>query len=135
MTIPDSVTSVDGNPFIACPLAVMDMSSGNAMYELIDGVLYDRQEKMLVSYSVARKTRMQYLKTCVKSRTLLTPLFFDRQDAAERGGGDAQPLRDGDIVLNRLRYPVPTHDQHMGAAQEVAGHIDGVFVFLRDFVV
>lgn len=53
--IPSSVTSIVNNPFVGCPLKNIGVSSRNQAYEQVDGVLYDRREKMLVSYPTARK--------------------------------------------------------------------------------
>jgi hypothetical protein len=55
VTIPDSVTSIERNPFFNCPLTDIDVSTNNPMYEQIDGVLFEKERKMLVSYPSARE--------------------------------------------------------------------------------
>jgi len=50
VAIPASVTSIKANPFYGCPLESIPVSPGNAVYELIGGVLFDRHEKKLVAY-------------------------------------------------------------------------------------
>jgi len=53
--IPASVTSIEANPFIGCPLERVDVSLGNPAYEQIGGALFDKREKKLVAYPAARK--------------------------------------------------------------------------------
>jgi len=49
--IPDSVTSIGRNPFAYCDaMSQINVSPNNSAYESIDGVLFDKQQKMLVSY-------------------------------------------------------------------------------------
>jgi len=55
VTIPDSVTNIVRNPFIGCPITAITMSSDNVAYELIDGVLFDREQGMLVTYPGGRE--------------------------------------------------------------------------------
>jgi len=55
MAIPASVTSMGSNPFGSTPLKSIGVSPDNPMYEAIDGVLFDKRQKMLVSYPDARK--------------------------------------------------------------------------------
>ena len=55
MSIPASVNSIDDNPFVGCPLARFDVSPDNPIYVQIDGVLFDKRQKMLVSYPSARE--------------------------------------------------------------------------------
>jgi len=55
VTIPASVTSIGSNPFDGSPLMYIDVSSGNPTYASIDGVLFDKQRKMLVTYPSAKE--------------------------------------------------------------------------------
>ncbi len=55
VTIPESVTEIGSNPFPASPLKSIVVSPGNPAYELIDGVLFDKRQKKLVSYPGARE--------------------------------------------------------------------------------
>lgn len=55
VTLPGSVTSIGANPFVFCPLRSISVADGNPAYEQIEGVLFDKQQKMLVSYTGAWK--------------------------------------------------------------------------------
>jgi len=56
VTIPDSVTSIGVNPFAFCPLLLnINVSSNSLAYEQMDGVLFDKQRKMLISYPGGRE--------------------------------------------------------------------------------
>ena len=55
VTIPASVVEIDGNPFDACPMEYIDVAADNPVYEQVDGVLFDKGQKMLVVYPGARK--------------------------------------------------------------------------------
>lgn len=55
MTIPAGVIRIGDNPFVGCALKRFDVSPDNPIYEQIDGVLFDKQQKMLVSYPSARE--------------------------------------------------------------------------------
>ena len=55
VTIPASVTNIGVNPFRARSLEHIEVSSNNPTYEAVDGVLFDKQQKMLVSWPHARK--------------------------------------------------------------------------------
>jgi hypothetical protein len=55
VTIPNNVVSIGSNPFRACPLPAIKVSDDHPVYAQIDGVLIDKQQKMLVSYPSARK--------------------------------------------------------------------------------
>jgi len=55
ITIPDSVTSIGMYPFYRCPLTYINVSPNNPVYEDIDGVLFDKQRQMLISYPGARE--------------------------------------------------------------------------------
>jgi len=48
--IPNSVMGIGLNPFLGCPLAYIDVSSDNPVYAQIDGVLFNMQQKKLVSF-------------------------------------------------------------------------------------
>ena len=54
VTIPDSVTSIGVNPFYNSALVSISVSPGNPTYIHIDGVLFDKQREMLVSYPGSR---------------------------------------------------------------------------------
>ena len=54
VTIPDSVTTVGGNPFTDCPnLTDIIVSPDHPTLATIDGVLFDKTEKKLISYPCA----------------------------------------------------------------------------------
>jgi len=53
VTIPISVTSIGVNPFGGSPLSYIDVSPDNPIFEQIDGVLFDKQKKKLISYPMA----------------------------------------------------------------------------------
>ena len=55
VTIPDSVTSIGTNIFGSCPLMQIDIASNNPVFESIDGVLFNREQKMLISYPNGKK--------------------------------------------------------------------------------
>lgn len=55
VSIPASVTGIVGNPFAGCPLESIDLAADNPVYELAEGVLYDKQHKTLVLYPAARE--------------------------------------------------------------------------------
>ena len=55
VTLPDSVTSIGENPFSGCPLEYISVSANNPAYESIEGVLFDKQQKMLVTYPYTRE--------------------------------------------------------------------------------
>jgi len=55
ISIPESVTSIGPNPFAGCPLTYIAVAPGNPVFESIDGVLFDKQQKTLVSYPYARE--------------------------------------------------------------------------------
>ena len=55
VTIPASVTSIGTNPFRSCPRARIEVASKNPIFESIDGVLFDKEQKLLISYPCARK--------------------------------------------------------------------------------
>jgi len=56
VTIPDGITSIDARLFVDCYfLTRIDVSPNNPVYEDVDGVLFDKQRKMLVYYPSARE--------------------------------------------------------------------------------
>ena len=56
MMIPTSVTQIVFNPFERCAsLISIDVASGNPVFESVDGVLFDKSQKMLVSYPCGKK--------------------------------------------------------------------------------
>lgn len=54
VTIPAGVTDIGRNPFEGCPLTSIDVAADNPVYEQVDGVLFDKEQKMLVAYPHAR---------------------------------------------------------------------------------
>ena len=56
VTIPAGVTRIGGNPFEGCPLTSIDVAANNPVYVQIDGVLFDKHQKTLVTYPHARTT-------------------------------------------------------------------------------
>ncbi len=56
MTIPDSVTSIEGSSFFDCPsLTMIDVGKGNLNYASIDGVLYSKNINTLIEYPMGRE--------------------------------------------------------------------------------
>ena len=54
ITIPDSIVRIDDNPFCYCPkLKEIKVSPDSPAFALIDGVLFNKQEKSLVAYPLA----------------------------------------------------------------------------------
>jgi len=53
--IPASVTEIAGNPFRNCPMEYLDVAAGNPVFEPVDGVLFDRQQKLLVACPGAKE--------------------------------------------------------------------------------
>jgi len=49
-TIPAGVVEIAGDAFDACPLAYIEVDADNPVYEAVDGVLFDKQHKALVTY-------------------------------------------------------------------------------------
>ena len=49
ITIPDSVTSIGDGLFLFCPATII-VSSNHPVLEIVDGVLFDKTEKRLISY-------------------------------------------------------------------------------------
>ena len=54
MNIPAGVNNIAGTSFYGCVLTHFDVSPDNPVYEQIDGVLFDKQQKKLLSYPSAR---------------------------------------------------------------------------------
>jgi len=54
ISIPDSVIDIGINPFAGCNLTSFSGPSNSPVYEVRDGVLYDKQQKMLISYPGAK---------------------------------------------------------------------------------
>jgi len=54
VTIPAGVTDIGRNPFEGCPMTHIDVAADNSVYEQVDGVLFDKQQKTLVAYPHAR---------------------------------------------------------------------------------
>jgi len=55
VTIPASVTSIGSNPFMLCPLSHIGVSPDNPIFQQLDGVLLDKQQRRLVAYPMARE--------------------------------------------------------------------------------
>ena len=56
MVIPSSVTSIGDSLFASCSfLEFIDVSPDNPVYADIDGVLFDKREKVLIAYPDARE--------------------------------------------------------------------------------
>ena len=56
--IPDSVTSIDVNAFYGClRLQAIEVSENNPYFTSVDGVLFDKAEKTLLSYPRGKATR------------------------------------------------------------------------------
>jgi len=53
--IPASVTEIAGNPFRGCPIKSIDVAAGNPAYELVEGVLFHKEQKTLVICPGARE--------------------------------------------------------------------------------
>lgn len=49
ITLPDSVTVIDSNPFVGCSAEIL-VSPEHPNLEVIDGVLFDKNEKKLIAY-------------------------------------------------------------------------------------
>jgi len=62
-------------------------------------------------------------------------LALDGEDAVQGGGGDAQALGGGDVVLHRLVDAPPADHQDAGAAEIVAGDVEAVLMLLGDGIV
>ncbi len=62
-------------------------------------------------------------------------LALDGQYALKGGGGDAQPLGHGDVVLHGLGDGMPAHHQHPGAPEQVAADVDAALVLLGNRVI
>lgn len=55
ITIPDSIVKIEGNPFQDCnQLSSFSISSDHPVFAVIDGVLFDKNEKKLVCYPHAQ---------------------------------------------------------------------------------
>ena len=66
---------------------------------------------------------------------LSAPLSLDGQNALKGGGGDPQPLGNGDVVLHGLGDGMTAHHQHMRAAEQVAPHVDAALMLLGNGVI
>ena len=67
--------------------------------------------------------------------TSAAALALDGQDALQRGGGDAQPLGHGNVVLHGLGDGMSAHHQHPGAPEQVAANVDAALVLLGNRVI
>ena len=57
--LPSNLESIDGNPFIYCPLLKeISISPLNSTFTVIDNVLFDRSMKMLMVYPQAKTGKM-----------------------------------------------------------------------------
>ena len=66
---------------------------------------------------------------------LSAPLSLDGQNALKGGGGDPEPLGNGDVVLHGLGDSMTAHHKHMRAAEQVAPHVYAALVLLGNGVV
>lgn len=66
---------------------------------------------------------------------LSAPLSLDGQNALKGGGGDPEPLGNGDVVLHGLGDGMTAHHQHMRAAEQVAPHVDAALMLLGNGVI
>lgn len=56
INLPDSLTEIDNSPFSYCPeLTEIHISAEHPAFEVIDGVLFGKQDKKLISYPRATK--------------------------------------------------------------------------------
>ena len=56
ITLPDSLRTIEGNPFIFCKyLQQFTVSESHPVFEVINGVLFDRESHKLVSYPVGKE--------------------------------------------------------------------------------
>ena len=53
--IPDSVTSIEGNPFARCQNIDLVVSPDHPVFSTIDGVLFSKPDKRLISYPLAKE--------------------------------------------------------------------------------
>ena len=67
--------------------------------------------------------------------TVALTLALYGQNALQGGGGDAQPLGDGDVVFHFLRDDMAAHHQHPGAPEQVAANVDAVLMLLGHRIV
>ena len=66
---------------------------------------------------------------------IFAALALDHENPIQGGGGDPQPLRNGDVVLHVLVHGASADHQHMRTPEEVTGHVDAVFMLLGNFIV
>lgn len=64
------------------------------------------------------------LVTYASITAMSAPLAFDGQDTLQGGGGDPQPLGNGDVILHCFIDIIPAHHQHTGAPEQIAPHIN-----------
>lgn len=55
VSIPASVEHIGLNPFMGSPVEFIDVSPDNPYFEQVDGVLYEKRRKLLISYPFARE--------------------------------------------------------------------------------
>ena len=65
----------------------------------------------------------------------MPPLALDSQDALQGSGGDPQPLGNSDVIFYSFIDIIPAHHQHAGAPEQVAPHINTIFMFLRHCII
>ena len=76
---------------------------------------------------------LPHLPSCARAPRLPTAalaLALHGQNALQGGGGDAQPLGDGDVVFHFLRDDMAADHQHTGAPEQVTANVDAVLVLL-----
>ena len=69
------------------------------------------------------------------SAGFLMALAPDFQNAVQRGGRNAKPLRHSNIVLYGFVHLVAADNQHMAAPQQLPRHVNPVLVFGGDGVI
>ena len=77
ITLPDSLISIGTNPFSRSQMAFISVSADNPMYAQIDGVLYNKQQKMLVAYPDAREGAYSIPEGVVRIGKLVSMRFTD----------------------------------------------------------
>ncbi len=56
LTLPDSLMLLNGNPFVGFPdLSIIHVSPNHPVFEVTDGVLFNKEEKILVAYPTTAK--------------------------------------------------------------------------------
>ena len=76
------------------------------------------------------------LMTASRSAVILSAsLSLDGQYALKGGGGDPEPLGNGDVIFHGLGDGMTAHHQHMRTAEQVAPHVDAALMLLGNGVI